>query len=53
VRRHRNRRGNRRGYRADEDVAVPDVRQFVGDDPFQLVLAEHLEDALGRRDGGM
>ena len=35
---HRDRGANRRRHRADEDVAVLDVRQFVRDDAFELAL---------------
>ena len=38
---------DRRGDRADEDVAVADVRQLVGEHALELVAVEHLEDALG------
>ena len=36
---------------ADEDVAVADVADLVGEHAAQLVPVEHLEDALGDGDG--
>ena len=47
------RRGDGRRDGADEDVAVLDVRQLVRDHPFELRVAEHLENPFGRRDRGM
>ena len=37
----------------DEDVAVADVADLVGQHAAQLVPVEHLEDALGDGDGGV
>ena len=47
---HHDRRGDRRGNRADQDVAMLDVRELVGDDAFQLLLVEDPHDAFGRGD---
>ena len=43
----------RGGDRADEDVAVADVRELVAEHAAQLALVEQLEDALGDADGGV
>ena len=37
--------------RADQDVAVLDVRELVRDDALELALIEEADDAFGRRDG--
>ena len=50
---HHNRAGERRRDRADQDVAVLDVRQFVPEHAGQLLVREDLEDPFGCRDSGM
>src|SRR5437879_1343919 len=49
--RERARDRGRRGH--DQDVAVPDVGDFVGQDPAELVFAQDPEDALRDRDDGV
>ena len=44
------RAADRGGDRLDQDVAVADVAELVGEHAAQLVLGEQLEDALGDRD---
>ena len=46
---HHDRGRHRRGNRTDQNVAMLHVSQLVRNDSFQLVLAQHLQDALGRR----
>ena len=46
-RRHHDRRGDRRGHRADEDVAVLHVRELVGDHAIEFFRAERAQDAFG------
>jgi hypothetical protein len=41
------------GHRGDQDVAVLDVRQHVGQHPLQLATVEDGQDALGHRDRGV
>ena len=50
---HHDGRGDRRRYRADEDVTVLDVRQLVGNDAFELALRQELHDAFGRGHRGV
>ena len=50
---HHDRRRQRRRDRADQDVAVLDVRQLVRDHAFELVVAQDPQDAFGRGDGGV
>ena len=45
--------GHGGGDRADEDVAVADVADLVGQHAAQLVPVEDLEDALGDGDRGV
>ncbi len=44
---------DRRGDRLDQDVAVADVGQLVGEDAAQLVLGEEFGDPAGHGDGGV
>ena len=44
---------DRRGDRLDQDVAVADVRELVGEDAAQLVLGEQFGDPAGDRDRGV
>ncbi len=41
------------GDRHDEEVAIDDVAQLVGDDRARLVLVEEFEDAVGQHDAGV
>ena len=41
---------DRRGDRLDQDVAVADVGELVGEHAAQLVLGEQLGDPAGHRD---
>ena len=53
AREHHDRRGERRGDGADEDVAMLHVRQLVRNDAFELGVGQHLQNAFGRRDRGV
>ena len=44
---HHDRRRQRRGDRADQDVAVLHVRQLVREHAFELVVGQDLQDAFG------
>ena len=52
-RRHHDRRRDRRGHRADENVAVFHVRELVSDHAIEFVRAEGLQDPLGGGHRGM
>ena len=45
--------GDHGGDRADQDVAVQDVAELVGDDAFELAIAHQAEDAGGEGHRGV
>jgi hypothetical protein len=52
-RHHHDRGGDRGCHRADENVAMFDVRQFVRNHPFELVIRHQTQNAFGGGDRGM
>ena len=50
ARRHHDGCRDRRGDRADQNVAVLHVSELVRDDPFELLIVQQPHDAFGRRD---
>jgi hypothetical protein len=51
IRHHHDRGSNRGRDGANQNVAMLDVRQFVGDDAFELRRREETKDAFGGRHG--
>jgi len=50
---HTDRTGDGGGDGADEHIVVFDVAELMGDDCFDLLVAEEIEQTLGDSDGGM
>ena len=53
VREIRDRAGKSRGDRADQNVAVADVAEFVGQHAFQFFVSQQIENALGHGNRSM
>ena len=52
-RHHHDRGAEGRRHRADQDVAVLDVRQLVREHPFEFLVRQHPQHAFRRGDGGV